>query len=219
MLKNYGSRIPSTRARIVLDRVAFQLEVTYRFRLESFEEHASAVVVDRVSSEGAAMGVCDQDAPRAARDVVANDLRVRPLRDSQEDPHLLVTARRVGEHLRPGRLEGADASVRVAYGFISCDGGVDAIRVGLDPDKVVFDDVVHNLGVAAIANADAFAFDLAAGGSCNVVPRDSGVDAEEIVDPAGDIAYGTISYNSSVASAVNVDHVRRLAPLPSNVEA
>ena len=57
MLKSCGSRIPSTRARIVLDRVAFQLEVTYGLRRESFEEHASAVVVDRVSSEGAAMGV------------------------------------------------------------------------------------------------------------------------------------------------------------------
>src|SRR5215207_2652036 len=182
MLKSCGSRIPSTRARIVLDRVAFHLEVTYGLRRESFEEHASAVVVDRVSGDGASFSVGDAHAKRAARDVVANDLRVRPLRESQEDPHVLVTARRVGEYLRPGRLEGADASVQVAYGFISCEGGVDAIRVGLDPDKVVFDDVVHNLGVAAILNVDAF--DLAPGVSCNVVPRDSSVALSLNKDPS-----------------------------------
>src|SRR5215207_10220272 len=51
----------STRARIVLDRVGFHLELTYRLGWESFEEHASAVVVDRVSGEGAAMGVGDED--------------------------------------------------------------------------------------------------------------------------------------------------------------
>ena len=46
----------STRARIVLDRVAFHLEATYGFlKSVSFEEHASAVVVDRVSGEGAAV--------------------------------------------------------------------------------------------------------------------------------------------------------------------
>src|SRR5919112_863151 len=44
---------------VVLDRVAFHLEVTYRLGRESFEEHASAVVVDRVSGEGAAVGVGD----------------------------------------------------------------------------------------------------------------------------------------------------------------
>src|SRR5918994_5051778 len=61
----------STRARVVLDRVAFHLEVTYGLRRKSFEEHARAVVVDRVSGEEAAVGVLDdQDAVRAARDVV-----------------------------------------------------------------------------------------------------------------------------------------------------
>jgi hypothetical protein len=49
---------------VVLDRVGFHLEVTYRSGRESFEEHASAVVVDRVSGEGAAVGVGDPDAPR-----------------------------------------------------------------------------------------------------------------------------------------------------------
>src|SRR5215204_4608195 len=66
----------STRARVVLDRVAFHLEVTYGLRRSSFEEHAPAGVVDRVSGEEAAVGVDDGDAPRGARDVVANDLGV-----------------------------------------------------------------------------------------------------------------------------------------------
>src|SRR5215217_5642961 len=39
----------STRARVVLDRVAFHLEVIYGVRRSSFEEHASAVVVEVVS--------------------------------------------------------------------------------------------------------------------------------------------------------------------------
>src|SRR5215213_1916393 len=124
----------STRARIVLDRVAFHLELTYRFRLESIEEHASAVVVDRVSGEGAAVGVFDEDAIRAARDVVANNLRVRPLlHESQEDPHYLVPARRVGEDLRPGRVDDADAGDRVAYGIIPRDSGIRAL-VNVDPE-------------------------------------------------------------------------------------
>src|SRR5215208_7134672 len=66
----------STRARVVLDRVAFHLEVIYGVRRSSFEEHAPAGVVDRVSGEEAAVGVDDGDAPRGARDVVANDLGV-----------------------------------------------------------------------------------------------------------------------------------------------
>src|SRR5829696_3203293 len=69
----------STRARVVLDRVAFHLEVIYGLRRSSFEEHASAGVVDRVSGEEAAVGVHDGDAPRAARDVVANDRGTREL--------------------------------------------------------------------------------------------------------------------------------------------
>src|ERR671913_2467252 len=53
----------STRARVVLDRVAYHHEVTYGSRWKSFEEHARAVVVDRVSGEEAAVGVEDVDAP------------------------------------------------------------------------------------------------------------------------------------------------------------
>src|SRR5215213_2925890 len=67
----------STRARVVLDGVAFHLEAAHGFGFEGLEEHASAVVVDVVSDDGAAVSVVDVDAPRAARDVVANNLRVR----------------------------------------------------------------------------------------------------------------------------------------------
>src|SRR5215213_5708321 len=72
----------STRARVVLDRVAFHLEVIYGVRRSSFEEHASAVVVEVVSDDGAAVGVDEGDAPRGARDVVANDRGTRTDKDS-----------------------------------------------------------------------------------------------------------------------------------------
>ena len=111
----------STRARVVLDCVAFHLEVIYGVRRSSFEEHAPAGVVDRVSGEEAAVGVDDGDAPRGARDVVANDLGV------------------AGTAL-----------------------DIDAWGVGY-----------------------------------NMVLRHSGVDAPESEDRATNIAYETVSYNSS----------------------
>src|SRR5215213_3523423 len=92
----------SARLRIVLDGVAFHLELTYGLRLVSFEEHASAVVVDFVSGDGAAVSVGDQDAPRAARDVIANNLRVHGFRAFHENPHNTGTANIVGEDLGPG---------------------------------------------------------------------------------------------------------------------
>src|SRR5687768_494134 len=52
-----------------------------------------------------------------------------------------------------------------------------------------------------------------------MVLRDSGVDAPASDDPVRDIACDTVSLNSSVASAVNVDHDRIVAPLPFNLEA
>src|SRR5215211_7624035 len=65
----------STRARIVLDRVAFHLQANYGFiKSERFDHHASAVIADRVSGEGAAVGDLEEDAPRPARDPVADDL-------------------------------------------------------------------------------------------------------------------------------------------------
>src|SRR5215217_7917370 len=137
----------STRARVVLDRVAFHLEVIYGVRRSSFEEHASAVVVEVVSDDGAAVSVDEGDAPRAARDVVANDRGTR----TANDPDACGVVFRVG--------------FRAAY---------------------------------------------------NMVLRHSGVDAPESEDRASNIAYETVSYNSSVASAGNVDHGRSL---PCNLEA
>src|SRR5215204_3093518 len=135
----------STRARVVLDRVAFHLEVIYGVRRSSFEEHASAVVVEVVSDDGAAVGVDEGDAPRGARDVVANDRGTR----TGNDPDACGVGFRVG--------------FRAAY---------------------------------------------------NMVLRHSGVDAPESEDRASDIAYETVSYNSSVASAENVDHERRPLEAP-----
>src|ERR687890_208924 len=154
---------------VVLDRVGFHLEVTYGLGRESFEEHARAVVVDRVSGEGAVVGAADPDAPRAARDAVADDLGVvvGPSRPEDGDARITETAHIVGEDLGPRRVsdEHAEEGFRAAY---------------------------------------------------NMVVRNSGVDAPGSDDPASDIACGTVSHNSRVASAGNVDHERRwLAPLPS----
>ena len=91
---------------VVLDRVAFHLEVTYGLRRESFEEHASAVVVDRVSGDGASFSVGDPDAHRAARDAVADDLGVvvGPFRPEDDDARITETAHIVGEDLGPRRV-------------------------------------------------------------------------------------------------------------------
>src|SRR5215213_3578662 len=53
----------------------------------------------------------------------------------------------------------------------------------------------------------------------NMVLRHSGVDTLANGDPASDIARGAVSHNSSVASGVNVDHERLVAPLPFTLEA
>src|SRR5829696_7032938 len=130
----------STRVRVVLYSVACHLEVTHGFGFEGFEEHARAVVADFVSEDGAAVGVGDEDAPRAARDVV--------------------------------------------------------------------DDIVHDFGVkGAVRNKDGRG--IALGGAYKIIVCDLGVDAPANDDPAGDIAYGTVSRNSSVASAHKFDSERR----------
>src|ERR671921_2003136 len=98
----------STRARVVLDRVAFHLEVIYGLRQSSFEEHAPAGVVDLFSGEGAAVGVDNGDAPRDARDVVANERGTRTAKDIDA----------CGVDFRVG--------FRAAYNIIFRDGGVDA---------------------------------------------------------------------------------------------
>src|SRR5215216_3775101 len=210
----------STRARIVLDRVGFHLELTYRLGRESFEEHASAVVVDRVSGEDAAMGGCDVDAPRATRDVVANNLCVHGFRAFHVNPCKTGTANIVGEDLGPGGVLFDEHASPVAYEIIPRDSGIDDF-LNLDrvsEFRVASDNIVHDLGVAvAVVDIDAFAdFFLAA---YEMVLRDSSVDAPASADPDSGIAYETVSPNSSVASGVNVDHVHRVAPRPFNLEA
>src|SRR5215218_8244758 len=212
----------STRVRIVLDRVAFHLEIIYGLRLESIEEHASAVVVDVVSGEGASFSVDNVDAPRAARDVVANNLRVRGFRAYHEYPRITGTANIVGEDLSPGGVFDEHAKP-VVYEIIPRDSGIDAFlnldrvaRVAASRDAS--DNIVHDLGVAGIAR-DSDAFGVGFRAAYNMVLRDSGVHAPASADPASDIACDTVSHNSSVASGVNVDHVHRVAPRPFNLEA
>src|SRR5215207_2490318 len=120
----------STRARVVLDGVAFHLEATYGcLNSVSFEEHASAVVVDRVCGEGAAVSVCDVDARRAARDVVADDLGVvvGPFRPEDDDTRITGAAYVVGEDLGVGRIDDEHAEV-VVREVVARDGGVRALR-------------------------------------------------------------------------------------------
>src|SRR5215203_3144210 len=121
---------------VVLNRVGFHLEVTYRLARESFEEHASAVVADRVSGEGAVVGAADPDAPRAARDVVADDLGVvfGPFRPEDGDARITETAHIVGEDLGAGRVEDNRAAEGVVRDVVARDGGVAAL---LDKDPTV----------------------------------------------------------------------------------
>src|SRR5829696_6765339 len=96
----------STRLRVVIDRVARHLEATHGLRRVSYEEHASAVVVYLVSGEGAAVGAFDVDAPRAARDAVADDLGVvvGPFRPEDGDARITGAAYVVGDDLGAGRV-------------------------------------------------------------------------------------------------------------------
>src|SRR5215211_6717252 len=98
----------STRARIVLDRVAFHLQANYGFiKSERFDHHASAVIADRVSGEGAAVGELEEDAPRPARDPVADDLAdvADPFRPEHGDARFTGAAYVVGDDLGAGRTE------------------------------------------------------------------------------------------------------------------
>src|SRR5215203_5812193 len=97
-----------TRARIVLDRVAFHLQANYGFiKSERFDHHASAVIADRVSGEGAAVGDLEEDAPLPARDAVADDLAgvAGPFRPEHGDARFTVAAYVVGDDLGAGRTE------------------------------------------------------------------------------------------------------------------
>src|SRR5215208_1754364 len=146
----------STRARIVLDRVAFHLEATYRFlRSVSFEEHASAVVADRVSGEEAAVSVCDVDARRAARDAVADDLGVvvGPFRPEDGDARITGAAYVVGDDLGAGRIEdnrADEGAVRDVVGEDLGPGGV----FDEHTEVVVRDVVGENLGLGGVCGED-----------------------------------------------------------------
>src|SRR5215216_2474026 len=218
---------------VVLDRVGFHLEVTYRLARESFEEHASAVVADRVSGEGAVVGAADPDAPRAARDAVADDLGVVVglFRPEDGDARITETDHIVGEDLGAGRIEDTRAAygaVRdvvgedlgaggvadeqakpVAYEIIPCDRGIEAFE-SLDrgvPFGDASDDIVHDLGVAGtVPDKDATVFV----GFRDMVLRDSGVDTLGKGDPASDLACDTVSLNSSVASEVTFEYERAI---------
>src|SRR5829696_7277946 len=209
----------STRARIVLDRVTSHLEANYMFiKLVSFEEHAIAVVADRVSGDGASFSyVADVHAPRAARDVVANDLGivVGPFRPEDDDARITGAAYVVGEDLGPGGVFDDHANP-VVYEIIPRDSGIDAFR-NLDRVsvfRVASDNILHDRGAGTDLDKDAVGLGFRA--AYKMVFRDSGVDVPENDDPTRDIAYDTVSHNSSVASSDNVDHA---CPVPFNLEA
>src|SRR5215217_5682973 len=227
---------------VVLDRVGFHLEAAHGLARESFEEHASAVVVDRVSGEGAVVGAADPDAPRAARDAVADDLGVvvGPFRPEDGDARIAETAhivgddlgaRRiedshaaygavrdvVGDDLGAGRFVGDDHAKPVAYEIVPLDGGIRAL-LSFDPLVVASSyDVVHDLGARTDTDQDALFGGFSA--AYNMVLRDSAVDAPAKGDPSSEIACDTVSHNSSVASGENVDHGRVLVLEPPDREA
>ena len=199
----------STRVRVVLYSVACHLEVIHGFGFEGFEEHASAVVADFVSEDGAAVGVGDEDAPRAARDVVADNLRVLGFLACQVSPNITDTAHIIGEDLGPGRVDDFRADPG-GYEVIIHDGGVGALEKNIDrglASGVALDDILHDFGVKGAVNKDGRG--IALGGAYKIIVCDLGVDAPANDDPAGDIAYGTVSRNSSVASTHKVDSERR----------
>src|SRR5918998_1411143 len=139
----------STRARIVLDRVAFHLQANYGFiKSENFEEHASAVVADRVSGEGAAVGELEEDSPRPARDAVADDLAgvSGPFRPEDGDARFTGAAYVVGDDLGAGRTEDKHAG---------CCAVRDVVGEDLGPGRVDED------------QAKPFAYEI--------IPRDSGI--------------------------------------------
>src|ERR671920_732269 len=158
----------STRASIVLDRVTSHLEANYVFiKLVSFEEHASAVVADRVCGDGASFSyVADVDAPPAARDVVVNDLGVGvgPLRPEDDDARITGALYVVGEDLGAGRFEDNRAD----------EGAVHDVVVGDDLGPGRFDDEHAEVVVR------------------EVVARDGGVGALRDKDPTVSAAFDIV---------------------------
>src|SRR5919112_41744 len=197
----------STRASIVLDRVGFHLEVTHRLGRESFEEHASAVVVDRVSGDGASFSVDDPHAEPAARDVVADDLRVRGFLAYHDSPRDTGTAHIVGEDLRSGRVIDEHANP-VAYEVIPHDSGIEAFVDNLDRELafgVISDDVLHDRGARTVLDSDGIVVGFGARAAYKMVLRDGSVVAPGNADIETEHAYDTVSDNSSVTSLGNVD--------------
>src|SRR5215217_889272 len=147
----------STRVRVVLYSVACHLEVTHGFGFKGFEEHARAVAADFVSEDGAAVGVGDEDAPRAARDVVADNLRVLGFLACHVSPNITDTAHIIGEDLGPGRVND-QRTEPVSYEVVPLDGGVGALEKNIDRVLVygvALDDIVHDLGIeGAVRNKD-----------------------------------------------------------------
>src|SRR5215212_3910449 len=121
----------------------------------------------------------------------------------------------MGEDLGPRRVDDFRAEPG-AYEVIILDGGVGALEKNIDRGLafgVALDDIVHDFGVErAVRNKDGRG--IALGVAYDIIVCDLGVDAPANDDPAGDIAYGTVSRNSSVASAHKVDRERRFAPRP-----
>ena len=136
---------------VVLDRVGFHLEAAHGFALEGLEEHASAVVVDRVSGEGASFSVGDADAPRAARDAVADDLGVvvGPFRPEDGDARITGAAYVVGEDLGAGRVEDNRADEGAVRDVVGDDLG--AGRIDDEHAEVVVREIVaRDGGVGAL---------------------------------------------------------------------
>src|SRR5215211_2321594 len=218
----------STRASIVLDRVTSHLEANYVFiKLVSFEEHASAVVADRVCGDGASFSyVADVHAPPAARDVVANDLGVvvGPFRPEDDDARFTGAAYVVGDDLGAGRFD----DTRGEYGAVRDVVGEDlgAGRFFDEHAEVVVRDVVgEDLRLGGVCGEDPTVI------ACEGIVRDSSVAfslkngdprllvVREIVildsvvetfgtnpNPGAVVAHDMVTFNSSVAGAENVDH-------------
>src|SRR5215207_6144459 len=188
---------------VVLDRVAFHLEVTYRLGRESFEEHASAVVVDRVSGDKASFSVGDPDAPRAARDAVADDLGVvvGPSRPEDGDARITGTAHIVGEDLGAGRIEDNRADYGAVRDVVGDDPGPGRF-FDEHAEVVVREVVARDSSVALSLNEDPIVIVVG-----KIVILDSVVETFGTnPNPAAVVAHGMVTYNSSVAGAENVNH-------------
>src|SRR5215211_1664667 len=185
----------STRASIVLDRVTSHLEANYVFiKLVSFEEHASAVVADRVSGDGASFSyVADVDAPPPARDVVANDLGVvvGPFRPEDDDARITGAAYVVGEDLGAGRFDdnrAGDGAVRDVVG--------DDLRTGRVSDghaePVAYEVVLLAGGVGGpVLYLDRdLAFGFAFGVALDNILHDFGIEGAVCNKDARSVAFG-----------------------------